>query len=210
MKQKNKKKFNFININLIIITISLIVSLIIINYFSKQSERILFPLAKERITKVISSVINHATDNLEHTKNLYSLDINNEEIKMVNYNNREVVKLLDDLTFKIEKDLKNLEEENNEEKIPFGIIFNNIMLSNLGPKIKIKFHFLGSIVSKVETEIKPYGINNAYIEMRVNVSVNGQIILPFVSERVTIDNVIPVSISIVSGKVPEGYITSYK
>ena len=84
------------------------------------------------------------------------------------------------------------------------------MLSNIGPKIKLKYLFLNSIISKVETEVKPYGINNAYLEMRVNISVTGRIILPFVSEEVTINNVVPLSINIVSGKVPDAYISSYK
>ena len=126
---------------------------------------------------------------------------------MINYNNKEVVKLLDNITFNIEDELKNREIYG---EIPFGVIFNNAMLSNLGPIIKLKFLFISSVISKIETEVKPYGINNAYLEIRVNISVTGRIILPFVSEEVTINNVIPITISIVSGKVPEAYISSYK
>lgn len=229
MKEEEEDNFSFfsynnmtmkkiLSINLIIIIISSVFSFLLIEYFSKESEKILMPLAKIKVEKIISTIINHATDNLEH-KNLYTLDIDNEEIKMINYNNKEVVKLLDAITFSIEENLKAVEENKSNlsvtknilnEEIPFGIIFNNTFLSNLGPKIKIKFHFNGNIVSKVETEIKPYGINNAYVEMRIYVSVNGRIILPFVSEEVTIQNVIPISINIVSGRVPEAYITSYK
>lgn len=229
MKEEEEDNFSFfsynnmtmkkiLSINLIIIIISFIFAFFLIEYFSKQSEKILMPLAKIKVEKIISTVINHATDNLEH-KNLYTLDIDNEEIKMINYNNKEVVKLLDAITFSIEENLKAVEENKSNlnvtknilnEEIPFGIIFNNTFLSNLGPKIKIKFRFEGSIVSKVETEIKPYGINNAYVEMRVYVSVTGRIIIPFVSEEITTENVIPISINIVTGSVPEAYITSYK
>ncbi len=202
-----KKRINIITYNLIILAISLISSIFLINYFAKKSKVVLMPYAKSKIQEIVSNIINHSTENIKYSNNLYSLDTKADEIKMINYNTREVIKLLDDITFNIEDKLK---KNTMYGEIPFGIIFNNSMLSNLGPKIKLKFLFINSIISKVETEIKPYGINNAYIEMRVNISVNGRIILPFVSEEVIINNVIPISINIVSGKVPDAYISSFK
>lgn len=222
MKLKSRKKHcltTFFSLNLIIVVSAFICSCILINIFAKRSEKYLLPLAKLKLDKAISFVINHSTDNFDNTNKLYQLDIYNNEIKMINYNPTEVVKLLDTITFNIENDLRDI--ENNRSRfpdfsqgffsdIPFGLIFNNVLLANLGPKIKLKFNFIGSIISEVETEAKPYGINNAILEMRIKVTVNGQIILPFVSEEVTISNVIPISVNIVQGNVPSGYISSYK
>lgn len=222
MKLKSRKKHcltTFFSLNLIIVVSAFICSCILINIFAKRSEKYLLPLAKLKLDKAISFVINHSTDNFDNTNKLYQLDIYNNEIKMINYNPTEVVKLLDTITFNIENDLRDI--ENNRSRfpdfsqgffsdIPFGLIFNNVLLANLDPKIKLKFNFLGSIIGEVETEAKPYGINNAILEMRIKVTVTGQIILPFVSEEVTISNVIPISVNIVQGNVPSGYISSYK
>ena len=95
-------------------------------------------------------------------------------------------------------------------EVPFGAIFGNSLLSGIGPKLKLKLKILGDVVSNVETEIKPYGINNAYVEMRIYLSVTARIILPFVNEKVTISNVIPISMDVVQGSIPEAYISSYK
>ena len=95
-------------------------------------------------------------------------------------------------------------------EIPFFVIFGNSMLANIGPKIKLRLNILGDITSNIETEVKPYGINNAYVEMRVSLTVTARIILPFVSEKVVISNLIPLSMNIVQGSVPNGYIYSYK
>ena len=222
MKLKRLKKHKlstFFSLNLLILVSAFICSFFLLAEFANRSEKYLLPLAKLQLDKAISFVINHATDNFDNTNDLYSLDITNNEIKMINYNTIEVVKLLDQITFNIEQDLRDI--ENNQSRfsefshgfygeIPFGLIFNNVLLSNLGPKIHLKFKFLGSIISEVETEAKPYGINNAILEMRIKVTVNGQIILPFVSEEVTISNVIPISLNVVEGNVPQGYISSYK
>lgn len=220
LKKYHKSKIStIITINLLIIVFSFICAIFLLANFSSKSKTTLLPLAKLKLEKAISFVINHATDNYNLNNNLYTLDIENDEIKMINYNTIEVVKMLDQITFNIEKDLRDIENNNSRfpefsngfyGEIPFGLIFNNVFLNNLGPKIKLRFTFLGSIISNVETEVKPYGINNAYLEMRISLTVNGKIILPFTSEDVSITNVIPVSISVVQGKVPSGYISSYK
>ena len=82
--------------------------------------------------------------------------------------------------------------------------------NNLGPKIKLRLNLLGDIMSNIETEVKPYGINNAYVELRIHLEVTARVVLPFVSEKIVISNVIPLSMNIVQGVVPEAYISSYK
>ena len=69
---------------------------------------------------------------------------------------------------------------------------------------------VGSIVSNIETEVKPYGVNNAYVETRIFLEVTAIIYLPFVSKEIKISNIIPISINIVQGSVPQGYITTFK
>ena len=104
-----KYKNNLITFNLLIIIISFIISINIIAYFSKQSEKILLPYAKSKIQEIVSSIINHSTENIEYKDKLYNLDKQDNEIKMINYNNKEVVKLLDKITFNIENKLNNKE-----------------------------------------------------------------------------------------------------
>lgn len=218
-RYKKSKLSSYFSINLTIIIFSFICSALLIVVFSRRSHQILLPLAKVQLEKAISFVINHATDNFDNSNDLYTLDITDNEINMLNYNTIEVVKLLDQITFNIEDDLRAIESGNSRfpefsngyyGEIPFGVIFNNVFLNNFGPVIKLKFKFLGSIISEVTTEVKPYGINNALLELRISITVDGQIILPFISENVSISNAIPISINVVQGTVPEAYISTYK
>ena len=157
--------------------------------------------------------------------NLYVINKNDdEEIKMITYNSFEVTKLINEVTSNIENKIRMI--ENNEmdyygnsgfetsagviAEIPFGIIFDNPLLANIGPKIKIRLNVLGDIMSNIETEVKPYGINNAYVEVRIKLEVTARIVLPFATEKIAISNVIPLSMNIVQGTVPDGYIYSYK
>ena len=142
---------------------------------------------------------------------------------MITYNSFEVTKLINNVTSNIEKMISDIENNRMDyygdidvgeggviAEIPFGVIFGNSLFSNIGPKIKLRLNLLGDITSNIETEVKPYGINNAYVELRIRLEVTARVVLPFASEKIIISNVIPLSMNIVQGSIPESYISSYK
>ena len=96
------------------------------------------------------------------------------------------------------------------DEIPLGVVFNNALMRNFGPKIQIRLDIVGDVLSELETEVKPYGINNALVEVRVKLNANARVILPLTSKEINVTNVIPLSINIVSGSIPEAYIATYK
>ena len=211
-----KKKFSaFFTRGLIILVISFLIYLMVINYFSSQIKTILLPIAEARVNKYVNNMINKATGDILFDKELLKINKNsNDEVEMVTYNTYEVTKLIDKITMNIQDEFNGLEygKVNDEfvlQKIPFGVIFGNVFLRNLGPKINIRFDMIGNVLTNIETEVKPYGINNAYVETRVFIEANARIIIPFVTKNVKITNVIPISINIYQGKVPNGYITSF-
>lgn len=221
-KYKKRKISSYFSFGLAIIFISLIVAFFIINYFSKKANLILYPMAESMTRKVITRIINDAINEEDISDNLYVIEKdNNDEIKMITYNSFLVTKLINGVTSNIESMIRDIEEGKvnyyGDEidngiigEIPFGVIFGNSLLSGIGPKLKLRLKMLGDVVSNIETEVKPYGINNAYVEMRIYLSVTARIILPFVSEKVVISNVIPLSMNIVQGSIPEGIVYSYK
>lgn len=223
-KYKKKKISSFISLGIIIIVFSLFFSLMIIDYLAKKVNEILYPMAESQTRKVVTMMINASCDNVVIGDNLYSINKdNNDEIKMITYNSFEVTKLINEVTANIENMIKKYEnsqlnyygdvggiENGVIAEIPFGVIFGNSLLASVGPKIKLRLNLLGDITSNIETEVKPYGINNAYVEMRIHLEVTARIVLPFVSEKVVISNVIPLSMNIVQGSIPEAYISSYK
>lgn len=224
LKRYRKRKIStYFSMGLIIIIISLMFAFVIIDYFAKMSNKILLPMAESKTRKVVTMIINDACDESMVSNNLYMINKENDEIKMITYNSFEVTKLINDVTSNIQNKIKDIELGNIDyydmdvglengviAEIPFGVIFNNALFSNVGPKIKLRLNLLGDVMSNIETEVKPYGINNAYVEVRIKLEVTARIVLPFVSEKVVISNVIPISMNVIEGTVPEAYISSYK
>ncbi len=215
---KKSKVGVMISRGIMLIVMSIVMSLVALKYFSVRANTVLLPMAEGKLRKIVSTIINNSTNNLTFDSSLFTMDKDqNNEIKMINYNSYEVTKLINEVTCNIEMELDKLNENKGSEldkyvisEVPFGSIFNSSFLRGLGPKIPLKAEMVGSIVSNIETEVKPYGINNAYVETRIFLEVTAIIYLPFVSKEIKISNIIPISINIVQGSVPQGYITTFK
>ncbi|KYG90470.1 sporulation protein YunB [Metasolibacillus sp. FSL H7-0170] len=89
--------------------------------------------------------------------------------------------------------------------VPLGQAANLPLLGNLGPKIPIRFHIIGNVHSDVQSTIREFGINNAYVEVSIHLEVNVQIIVPFATKSSTVEQYIPVAIGLVQGSVPHIY-----
>lgn len=215
---KKSKWWQFLSRGIIIIFLGLVSALLLVRNFSKKVDEVVVPYATDKLRKVISTIINDSTNDLKFENDLINIFKNEQdEIQMISYNTYEVTKLINEITGNIQNNLEKFMEHEESylngymiQEIPYGAVFNTSFLRNVGPKIKFKTEMNGSIISNIETEVKPYGINNAYIETRVYLEVEGRIYLPFVSKIVKISNVIPLSMNIVQGTVPEAYITSFK
>lgn len=92
-------------------------------------------------------------------------------------------------------------------QIPAGMTTGITLLSNLGPMIPVRFHYIGHVNSNLVTNIKQYGINNALLEIGIDVEIQAQIIFPFSSEIKNLKCYIPIVIRMVNGEIPEYYYT---
>lgn len=125
-----------------------------------------------------------------------------KNLKEAESGNLSELELLTDVEFeKANKD----DEDGIVYYVPLGQATNNALLGNLGPKIPIKFTPIGDVRSNVKTKIKDFGINNAYVQVYVHLTVNVQIIIPFATKVTTISENIPVGMFIMKGNVPQYY-----
>jgi len=218
MRLKKYKKVtigSYIGREIIIIMVGIITSLILINRISYKFNNVIVPMAEAKTRKYITEIINNSTDNIKFDNDLFVIEKSSDnEIKMITYNSYEATQLINEITHNIQNELDMLESDNDNnyivDEIPFGVIYNNALLRGLGPRIKIRLDIVGDVLSELETEVKPYGINNALVEVRVKLDATAKVIMPLVSKDINVTNIIPISINIVNGSIPEAYIGTYK
>ena len=70
----------------------------------------------------------------------------------------------------------------------------------------IKFKMVGNISNNLRTEVKNYGINNALIEIRISIKLVEQVILPLTTDKIEIQNSVPIALKLIQGTVPNYYL----
>ena len=211
-----------------IITFIIISTIFFINYCGKKVLPTIMTQAqidaKKMAILIIKNSINDEVLNTLDDKMYNVVQNNNGEIQTIDFNPIIVNRFLSKTTSVVSNNLQNLERGKidnisfmdyniKKEKlkngviseIPMGIITNNVLLSNLGPKVPVKINLVGNVISSVETRVSNYGINSALIEVIAKVEVTEQVIIPFQTKNIKIVNEIPVAIKVINGTVPEYY-----
>lgn len=229
VRLKSRKKLKISTKISWIIIFLIISSYLFINYCGKKVFPILMSQAlidsKKMAILIIKNSINDDVLSVLDDK-MYDVIKNNEgEIQTIDFNPVIVNRFLTKTTSVVSENLKKLEKGEIEDisfidsdkydlkklkngiisEIPMGIITNNPLLSNLGPKVPVKLNLVGNVVSNIETSISNYGINNALIEIYACVEVTEEVIIPFQTKTIKIVNKIPVAMKIINGKIPEYY-----
>lgn len=226
-----KKRNIFIIANLFII----IFSFSYIGVINSKTKENIIEYSSMLASKITKYVVNVAYTTKEYDMNENGLfDVvygNDGEIKTIIYDTMSVNSLLNAVTNKVYEVFNKLElgkinELNIREniltnnstniakegiilEIPTGLFSNNYFFSNLGPKIPIKISLTGEFESHISTEVKEYGLNNALIEMYIDIRVTEQVTMPFISKKIIIENQIPISLNIINGKIPEYYLNGF-
>lgn len=217
----------------ILIFIFFITALIyLFNFINSKISPVLMDYAELELKKFSNLVINKAiTKEMGEEIDISELFVigknKDEQINTIDFNPLVVNKILTNITDSVQKNIKYIEQGDLEKididqtalsnydlnklgkgiifEIPSGIIFNNALLSNIGPKIPVKLNLVGDIVSNINTKVTNYGINNAMIEVSVNMELNEQVLLPFLSKKINLTTNIPIAIKLIQGTVPNYY-----
>lgn len=218
--------------NIIVLTIiGLIISLILVfSFISKKVTPVILNYAEIEVKKIASVIINSAINkevskSIDLDKLFFISKDSDGKINTIDFNPIEVNQILVNISELIQNNLKKLETGDISLldlpsssylssdlssgiifEIPSGVIFDNAFFNNLGPKIPVRLNLVGDIVSEITTNVKNYGINNALIEIRVNLKLTEQVILPIATNKIEIEVSVPLALKIIQGTVPNYYL----
>ena len=216
-KLKIKTKIYKKTIGLVILFI-LLLDFIFIKYTNKLSKNIV-NITKLKIEEITKDYLNETIKkylNLE-TNDYIKLNIVNNNIESVDIDNEKSNILLKNIINDLENNSKkiikgNINDYYNLELlkgndgvilyVPTGVMTNNALLSNLGPKIPIKASFLNNIESNIDVKVVDYGINNALIKLYIIINIKIIIEMPIESEVSNIKYEYLIASKLINGTVP--------
>ena len=104
-----------------------------------------------------------------------------------------------------EGEVEIIEGEGIQFEIPLGRITNNVLLSNLGPKIPVLFRAVGDVEYDIETEVSEQPINRTGIEVWLHMHVGIHILVPFTTDIKVVHQRVPLAMGQLKGDVPQFY-----
>lgn len=230
IRLKSKKSIK-VSTKIAILIVALFLAIILfLSYAGRNILPVIMKQAKIDSKKMAIAIIKNSVNDevlgvLEEDDMFHVIQNNSGEIQSIDFNPVIINRVLNKTTSIVSENLKKIEIGkidditfiNNDDydikklkngvisEVPLGIITNNVLLSNLGPKIPVKINLIGNVVSSIETSVSNYGLNSAMIKIYAKVEVTEEVIIPFTTESVQVVNKIPLAIKIVQGQVPEYY-----
>lgn len=227
---KNNTKLNLIILSFLLM---IVLAFSLIGYINRRVSPFLLVYAEEEVKKISGIVMNevvldYTKKNNINTNTIFTIVKNsNNEINMVDLDSKFITSFLSQITKDIYENLRALETgklkkltipsssltEYDYSKLQRGIVYelpitsflNNTFLSNLGPRVPVRFAVTGNVSGHLETNVRSYGINNAVVEVVLKIEVIELVNLPFSYKKISFTNSIPISIQMIQGKVPTYY-----
>lgn len=189
----------------------------------------LIEIAKTETQRIATTAINEAVrkktlENTDLDKLIeYQLD-NNGRIISAHFNSVIVSRVLQETTLNVQRYLNDVARGNVKDlaipegieveqdgfkqqgiihMIPLGQATNNALLAHLGPKVPVRLTAIGDVKSQIHREVVSVGINNAWISLSIEITVDVRVVIPFATETEVVQTLIPVGYMYIQGDVPQ-------
>lgn len=162
--------------------------------------------SKEIATNTIYEAVNLELEqgNLDY-ENLLIIERDSENnITCLRANITDINKVKSNIALSIEKSFSDLEKQ--DIKIPLGYIVNGTWVAGRGPDITFRFLAIRNVLVDVRNEFTAAGINQTRHSIVLEIKVNVGIIINKKQVGYTVKTDVPVSETIIIGKVPDTYL----
>ena len=230
--KKKKSKKHLFSFLLYLFFVCFIFAFFFIYYFHRTLGPGLIRCAEDEVEKLSVLTLNNGVRkymaNHDMGDILQIVRKENGNISLVRYDTKKLNQFTIELTSLLTKDLDLLVKGNFEDldldigrissnsylKVDEGILFmislgsatGNSLLANIGPKIPLNLSVIGNVQTDVHSKVTNYGLNNAMIEIFVDIQMQMVIQMPFLSKKVKIKKSIPLTMEMVQGEIPNYYL----
>ena len=204
----------------IILTIFFTTSCMLTIIGKKASNNIFYisrNLANTITTNTVNNYIRMDLFKKYNINDLIIINYQDQKIVNVDYNLENAYEILIEIKKNIMQnigkslsDYYNYEYSINNNKViiemPFYNYTDNVLIANLGPKIKIGMSLVRIIDGSVKTKIKTYGINSLLVELYIIFTITNTIVVPFEKESNTSNSYdVLISSKVIQGEIPSIY-----
>ena len=195
-----KKKYRIIIVLIILATmIVLVLNKVIYPLFSKKC----IYKAKVIVTQVSKEETENIMKNYTYKDLVHIEEDSDGNVTFLESNVVLINQIKANIVTNIQKRFAESKDTNIE--IRAGALTGSRLISNMGPKIKIKVVPSGTISSTLETEFYSVGVNQSLHRIFLSINCTVSILSPFETVSQSIESKILLSESVIVGNTPENY-----
>ncbi|GKX66000.1 sporulation protein YunB [Inconstantimicrobium mannanitabidum] len=201
LKKNNKNKILFIIIAILIIYILWLVIYSVDRKVNSSAMLLAEAQFKQEATEIMQNNVYEVYTQGTQSQDFLKIEKDSEgNITLLRADTVRMTALAQKVALKCTKDIENLGK--NGVKVPWGYVTNNNLLSRFGPKITACMEPIGRVQIKYSSEFEAAGINQTRHKIKITLSARIKVILPTENREVLVENDMPVSETIIVGKIP--------
>ncbi|NFT91374.1 sporulation protein YunB [Clostridium botulinum] len=201
-KRKKRKYIPIIVISIALVIVFNSIVIFLDNKVMPSLDRVAEMTVRTRVLKIINSNSIKLFANEFNYNEMIKIEKDKDgNITLIQADTVKLNYLASKLSIQCNEELQNLEDI--KIKIPLGWFTENSIYYNLGPQMAIRVEDVGNINANYESAFESAGINQTRHRIYLNVESKVRVILPFKANEVEIVTKVPVSDTIIVGKIPE-------
>ncbi len=177
---------------------------------SSQLRPVIRTMAVSKVTNLISSIsaaaVDDSLDDLQMEYSSFIIMERNGDGSVVSLSgniqasSRFKRQVVDSLVNRLE----NIDAD--ELGIPIGTLTGRLLLSGLGPEIRVNIQTVGDVTANFESSFSNAGVNQTMHRITLELTIIIYLVIPGEVVPVTVEESVPVAETVVMGEVPETYV----
>jgi sporulation protein YunB len=157
---------------------------------------------RAKVMKIMNVTISNEYSEQFNYNEIINIERDSEEnINIINADTLKMNKIACDVAIKVQNELNKLKKIG--VILPSGYIFKNNLLAQYGPDININVEPVGYVEARYLSNFESVGINQTRHKIYVELKTNMRIAVPLEKNDIEIKSQIPISETIIIGKVPD-------
>lgn len=157
---------------------------------------------RAKVTETINTIVINKFSSNDDYKNLVDIQKDSDgNIVLLSADTMKMNKIAGEIASQAQKQLNDMGTIGI--KIPLAYILNNNLLAYYGPSITVKMRPLGYIETSYTSDFQSAGINQTRLKIYINVVTDMRLTIPLKSSDSKVKNEVPISETIVVGKIPQ-------
>ena len=205
MEYYTKRKSHKYLLSILVIIVVFVVFNIILVFFDRKVMPAVIKIAEIMANSQTLDIIN------EESIKILNNDFNYDEMVKIQKDNEGNIILIQADTAKLNLIAAELSTNCNNAfrdmdkstiKVPLGWMSDRSIFYNLGPSMKVSIEPVGNISTSYESKFESAGINQTRHKIYLNISAKVRLKLPMNNDDIDVTTQIPVSDTIIVGKIP--------